>query len=95
MLVRASVFQGAVPYIFQMGTAEKFRMVKDHVISAQKTVGGVLCGLGIKLNAWEERFPKSDVGGPVARSDMLFSEILPGLDKLMALEQEGRRSQVA
>lgn len=76
-------------------TAEKFRMVKDHVISAQKTVGGVLCGLGIKLNAWEERFPKSDVGGPMARAEMLFSEILPGLDKLNALEQEGRRSRVA
>lgn len=76
-------------------TAEKFRMVKDHVISAQKTVGGVLCGLGIKLNAWQERFPKNDVGGPIARSEMLFCEILPGLDKLNALEQEGRRSQVA
>lgn len=76
-------------------TAEKFRMIKNHVISAQKTVGGVLCGLGIKLNAWQERFPKSDIGGPIARSEMLFSEILPGLDKLTALEQEGRESRVA
>jgi hypothetical protein len=76
-------------------TAQKFREIRNHVISAQKTIGGVLCGLGIKLNAWEERFPKSDVGGPIARSEMLFSEILPGLDKLTALENEGRASKVA
>lgn len=76
-------------------TAEKFRMIKDHVISSQRTVGGVLCGLGIKLNAWQERFPESDVGGPIARSEILYSDILPGLDKLMALEQEGRASRVA
>jgi len=76
-------------------TAEKFRMIKNHVTSAQRTVGGVLCGLGIKLNAWRERFPKNDVGGPVVRSEMLFSQILPGLDKLSALEQEGRASRLA
>lgn len=76
-------------------TAEKFRQIRDHVISSQKTVGGVLCGLGIKLNAWQERFPKSDIGGPIARSEMLFSEILPGLDKLGELERQGRASLVS
>lgn len=76
-------------------TAQKFREVRDHIINSQKTIGGVLCGLGIKLNAWQERFPKSDIGGPIARSEMLFSEILPGLDKLTALEHEGRASRVA
>jgi len=75
-------------------TAQKFRDIRGHVISAQKTIGGVLCGLGIKLSAWEERFPKSDIGGPIARSEMLFAEILPGLDKLNALENEGRASKV-
>lgn len=76
-------------------TAEKFQQVREHVISSQKTVGGVLCGLGIKLGAWQERFPKSDVGGPIARSEMLFSEILPGLDKLSELERQGRASAVS
>jgi hypothetical protein len=55
----------------------------------------VLCGLGIKLNAWNERFPKRDVGGPIARSEMLFSEILPGLDKLGELERQGRASTIS
>lgn len=75
-------------------TAEKFRQIGNHVVSSQKTVGGVLCGLGIKLNAWNERFPRSGIGGPIARSEMLFSEILPGLDKLGELERQGRASTV-
>ena len=70
--------------------AAKFQRTKQLVMVAQETVGGVLCGLGIKLNAWKERFPSTDAGGPVARSEMLFSEILPGLDKLMAIEHAGR-----
>ena len=70
--------------------AEKFQTTKRVVMRAQETVGGVLCGLGIKLNAWKERFPHSDAGGPVARAEMLYSEILPGLDRLTALERSGR-----
>ena len=75
--------------------ADKFKEVKEHVISSQKTVGGVLCGLGIKLNAWKSRFPHSDAGGPIARSEMLFSEILPGLDKLMAIEKSAKVDSAA
>jgi hypothetical protein len=75
-------------------TAAKFQQILDHVISSQKTVGGVLCGLGIKLNSWQERFPDADAGGPMARVEMLFSEILPGLDKLAEMERQGRASSI-
>ena len=75
-------------------TAAKFQQIRDHVISSQKTVGGVLCGLGIKLNSWQERFPDADAGGPIARVEMLFSEILPGLDKLAEMERQGRASSI-
>tara|TARA_R110000868_G_scaffold43803_2_gene146948 strand:- start:10358 stop:11413 length:1056 start_codon:yes stop_codon:yes gene_type:complete len=92
---RFEVFRQQSDRMWDNITAEKFRAIRDHVISSQKTVGGVLCGLGIKLNTWRERFPKSDVGGPIARAEMLFSEILPGLDKLNALEREGRSSKLA
>lgn len=75
--------------------AEKFRRVKEAVIGSQKTVGGVLCGLGIKLNAWCERFPDPKVGGPNARSEMLFAEVMPGLDRLMEIERQGREMGAA
>ena len=75
-------------------TAAKFQQIRDHVISSQKTVGGVLCDLGIKLNSWQEWFPDTDAGGPIARVEMLFSEILPGQDKLAEMERQGRASSI-
>ena len=76
-------------------SAEKFKQVKETVTASQKTVGGVLCGLGIKLNAWNERFPKAGAGSPNARSEMLFSEVLPSLDRLVAMEKLARQNRAA
>ncbi len=92
---RFEAFRQQSDQMWENINAQKFRQIRQHVISSQKTVGGVLCGLGIKLNAWRERFPKKDVGGPIARSEMLFSEILPGLDKLTELERQGRESSMS
>ena len=75
-------------------TAAKFQQIRDHVIRSQKTVGGVLCGLEIKLNSWQERLPDAGGGGPIARVEMLFSEILPVLDKLAEMERQGRVSSI-
>jgi len=36
----------------------------------------------------------ADAGGPIARVEMLFSEILPGLDKLAEMERQGRASSI-
>ena len=47
---------------------DKHRGVKELVGEAQREVSGVLCGLGVKLNARNHRFPDKDVGGPVVRS---------------------------
>lgn len=66
-------------------SAAKFKHVKDVVEGAQTTVGGVLCGLTVKLNAWYQRFPNPKVGGPTAREDFLFSEFKPGLSGIVAV----------
>ena len=87
---RFEVFQQNSDKMWEDIDAEKFRRVKEVVIGSQKTVGGVLCGLGIKLNAWCERFPDPKVGSPNSRFEMLFSDIAPGIDRLQAIEREGR-----
>ena len=84
---RFEAFRQKTDYMWHEISADKYRDVKELVGDAQRTVSGVLCGLGVKLNAWNERFPKKDVGGPVARNEMLFADILPGLDKLVKMEQ--------
>ena len=44
-------------------TAESFQKVKQLITAHHATVGGVLCGLRVKMNAWSERFGRGQ-GGP-------------------------------
>ncbi|MSO98975.1 MAG: hypothetical protein EXR11_12280 [Rhodospirillaceae bacterium] len=45
----------------------------------------VLCGLTVKMSAWEHRFPHAKVGSPNAKEDFLLTEIRPGLSGLVDL----------
>lgn len=66
-------------------SADKFRAFKDVVEGAQRTVGGILCGLTVKLNAWQQRFPSPNVGGPGMREEFLTSDFKPGLSNIVDL----------
>jgi hypothetical protein len=66
-------------------SAEKFRHVKDVIENAHGTVGGVLCGLTVKMNAWTNKFPHPKAGGPNARESFLLSDIRPGMADLVVL----------
>lgn len=68
-------------------TAKRFRAVQDLITAHHSTIGGVLCGLGCKMNTWRASFPTPDAGGPVSRAEVLLSDIVPGMDKIVKLEQ--------
>lgn len=81
--------------MWQDTDAEKLRKVKDIFIGSQKTVGGMLCRLGIKLNVWCERFSDLKGGGRMPRTKILVSQEAPGLDRIQSIEQEDRLLGVA
>jgi hypothetical protein len=68
-------------------TAERFNSVQNLITTHHTTIGGVLCGLGSKMNTWRGVFPTADAGGPVSRAEVLLSDIVPGMDKIVALER--------
>ncbi len=68
-------------------TAESFRRVKELITSHHTTVGGVLCGLKVKMDAWNERFGGGQ-GGPIQRSDFIMGELKEGIDVITRLENE-------
>ena len=68
-------------------TAESFRRVKDLITGHHTTVGGVLCGLKVKMDAWNERFGRGQ-GGPIQRSDFIMGELKEGIDIITRLENE-------
>jgi hypothetical protein len=65
--------------------AESFRSVRHQIESHHTTIGGVLCGLAVKMALWKSRFPQGG-GGPQKRVEFIRSEILPGLDHIQAIE---------
>lgn len=76
-------------------SAERFKEVRDLVTAHHVTVGGVLCGLTLKLDMWQERFPERNSGGPQQRIEFCISEIMPGLDHIKKLEARAAKSKAS
>lgn len=64
---------------------ESFQKLHTLITSHHETIGGVLCGLTVKLSAWETKFP-SHTGSPHKRAEFVQSDLAPGLEKLLRLE---------
>lgn len=67
-------------------TAESFRAVREMVASHHMTLGGVLCGLSVKMSIWEEKFGGGR-GGLVQRAEFIMSEMRSGIDTIAAIEK--------
>ncbi|MBT5050905.1 MAG: hypothetical protein HOM58_20560 [Rhodospirillaceae bacterium] len=67
-------------------SAERFRSTETMIRAYHKTIGGVLCGLGIKMNAWKKRFPNHDTGSPQARVEMILSSMMPGMEIIKRID---------
>ena len=70
--------------------AESFRAIRDLIAAHHLTIGGVLCGLTVKMDLWKSRFARG--GGPIRRLEFIRSEILPGLSHIKAIEQASRNN---
>jgi len=69
-------------------TAERFKRVRKLIKSHHSTVGGVLCGLHVKMNAWHERFSEmQDSAGIMRRSEFLMTDMRQGMQKIEEIEQ--------
>ncbi|WPZ34263.1 hypothetical protein T8K17_23905 [Thalassobaculum sp. OXR-137] len=64
---------------------ESFQKLHALITSHHETIGGVLCGLTVKLDAWESKFPHH-TGSPHKRAEFVQSDLAPGLEKLLKLE---------
>jgi len=69
--------------------ADTFRTIRELIASHHVTIGGVLCGLAVKMDLWKSRFQRGG-GGPNRRMEFVKSEILPGLSHIKALENSAR-----
>jgi hypothetical protein len=70
--------------------ADSFSRMKDRVFSNHRSIGGVLCGLSVKMQLWRDRFPTAS-GGPNKRLEFVRSEIVPGMQLIDELEAAARK----
>ncbi len=66
-------------------SAERFRRVEALITGYHTPLGGVLCALGAKMNAWEEKFP-TGAGGLLNRADFIMTDMRLGLENIQQFE---------
>jgi hypothetical protein len=71
--------------------AVSFQEVKELILAHHVSIGGVLCGMLVKLDTWRERFGGySGGGGPQRRLEFIRGELLPGLGDIKSVESSAR-----
>ncbi|MBL8643968.1 MAG: hypothetical protein JNK21_08535 [Rhodospirillaceae bacterium] len=63
-------------------SAERFRQLERFIKAYHTTMGGILCALTVKMDAWAEAFPRANVGGPVRRADFIMTDMRHGLSMI-------------
>ena len=66
--------------------AASFQAMKEMIEAHYVTIGGVLCGLMVKMDAWDEKFA-SGRGGPVSKADFIMSEMRMGMNYIYEIEK--------
>jgi hypothetical protein len=66
-------------------TAERFRKIETLIKSYHISIGGVLCALSVKMNAWMRLFPSPAASGPMRRAEFIMSDMRQGIDRIRAV----------
>ncbi|MBT4739524.1 MAG: hypothetical protein HOH20_08575 [Rhodospirillaceae bacterium] len=59
-------------------SAERFEQVKKLISDYHTTIGGVLCGLTVKMNAWVSRYPNPRTGSPIGKGEFIMTDMRQG-----------------
>ena len=88
--VRLLQFDQSTQDFWSNVSAERFRAVRRLITESHATIGGILCALTVKMDAWTQKFRLADAGGPVRRADFIVNEMRRGIEKLRHLEAAGQ-----
>ncbi|HIC79394.1 MAG TPA: hypothetical protein EYP07_00310 [Kiloniellaceae bacterium] len=66
-------------------SADSFHEMEDMVIGYQTKVGGALCAVTVKMDAWARRFPNRRACGPGRQVEFILSDLRHGLQGIQDL----------
>lgn len=67
-------------------SAERFRKIETVIKAFHRMMGGILCALTVKMDAWTELFPTSRAGSPGRRADFILNDLQYGMRKIREFE---------
>jgi hypothetical protein len=70
-------------------TAARFNQFKESIRRDHVAIGGILCGLSVKMGGWQNKFKPGS--GVVRRAEFIMSDMFQGLDLIGRLEDDEER----
>jgi len=86
-------FERGTKHMWDDISAAKFRTLQTEISSYHKSLGGILCALSLKLDAWHLLFPKREVGSPQRRGEFIMIEMRQGMENVKSIES-GRKIKI-
>jgi hypothetical protein len=83
---RLESFDRSTNDMWQDLTADRFRRMEKLIKNYHASIGGILCALSVKMNAWKRVFPSTAASGPVRRAEFIVSDMRQGIDRILAIE---------
>lgn len=71
--------------MWERPTEEGFKGMRSLIGDYQAKIGGALCVLNVKMEAWSKMFPKKGTGSLRRRADFIMSELRPGLEAVESI----------
>ena len=85
---RFESFDRGTADLWQNLSAERFRKVESLIKSYHTSIGGILCALSVKMDAWQRLFPNPNAGGPIRRAEFVMTEMKQGIERIRAIKTE-------
>jgi hypothetical protein len=83
---RLEDFDNSTQNLWENVSAARFRQVEELIRSYHTSIGGVLCALTVKIEAWAKLFPHKNSGGPQKRAEFIMADLRQGIEKIQHIE---------
>ena len=74
-------------------SAERFRKIETVIRTFHTMMGGILCALTVKMDAWVELFPHRRAGAPGRRADFILNDLQHGMRRIREIAGSNRTSE--
>jgi len=88
VISRFESFELSTKHMWDNVSADQFRKVQTLISSYHLSIGGVLCGLTTKMDAWSREFQTETSGGPARRAAFILSEMKQGIDNMAEIKED-------